>query len=473
MSIYNYKNAALIDRVEVDSPRPPIVQATMVAAENADSGQLQELRKSLGKLGYSTLMDTSGQRATIQVRGLHDENSFIQALEKLDLGHDGVGKDLQKAPDKQEGFVQKVRGKSLFLSALFYDLGNIALGVSGVQRGRHNPGGKFTKNDISEIMTGAAFAVGDVLMTYYGKDRGDEELRAADQGLRKYLHQKGIEIPQGDALNPDTLHQSGVMKGIDRWLHRHIAHVKCLTELTGGLFMIHSGMKRDKITGNMNRFKVAAGSLIAVAWASTFLLEKPRGEHIFKDKEDHDHDGVWDKMKNNPRALIAAPLAMSNNVFNLLGANNERKEGLAAIAAAEESVKLSNSAAAREKLQYAQAKQHDYLWNILTASSFLVAHSLFGMSGSKGPSSSDDDARAMNDMVLLSANLLAQQPEKVRDTAIAETASFVSGLAHIKHSPEEVEKAIRDKVNALSQSTWASRIQNAPDDKSPVVAERS
>src|SRR5690606_7972306 len=136
------------------------------------------------------------------------------------------------------------------------DLGNISLIISGIQRGRHNKNG-FTGNDLSELGSGLAFSVGDISMTFWGKDKGDEELTVVDRDLKRHLSQKGVEIPSGTALNPDSLHQSGALHNINGWLDKNIVNVKCLSELTGGLLMIHSGSKQ--IEGKSNRGKKAAG----------------------------------------------------------------------------------------------------------------------------------------------------------------------------------------------------------------------
>lgn len=457
MAIYHYKNAALIDRVEISSPHPMIAQATLIARQDADSNQLETLRKKLGRLGFSTLMDIAANGCPeIQVRGLKDEKSFIAALGKLDLAHNGVEKDFDKLPKKETGFGARVRGKALFLSALFYDIGNIALGISGIQAGRHNPDGKMTPNDKSEFKTGLAFALGDVLMTIYGNAKGDEELIAANQGLRRHLHQKGIKLPQENDLNPDTLHQSGAMKVTDRWLRKHITRIKCLTELAGGLFMIHSGRKPT----DYNRDKVTAGSLITIAWAATFLLEKPRGHKIF-DGNGKDNSLI-DKMTDNPRAWIAAPLAMGNNVFNLIGANKKRKEYHQGFIDAQNRFNLNPNANNHKELVRTTIKQHDYIWNVITACSFLVAHTLFGISGAKRPRETEDDKAVMNDLVLLSANVLAKQPGQVSNAAIDETAEYVSKLAHVTMTKEQVAEAIRGKVAALAQSTWVARTSTSP-----------
>lgn len=458
MPIYHYKDSALIDRIEVHSPKPGIAHATIIARDQADALQLEQLRVALGANKLSTLMDTRDGRATIQVRGIKSEKPLLAAIEKAGLAQGEPDKEVTEDDKKMHGFRDRVRGKSLFLSAIFYDLGNAAFFASGIQRGRHNPGGVFTANDRSEMMIGGAFSIGDVLMTLYGADKGDEELGVAAEGLKRHLHQKGIQVPQGNELNPDTLHQSGTFKATDRWLRKHIVQIKCLSETAGGLFTIHAALK----PGNRNNGKLLAGFLISTGWLATFALDKKRGHEIF-DGDAHPDPTIAQTMANNPRGWIARPLAMGNNVANLWGSLNpitgERARFKNDILKAEKQVSMSDTLSNRAQLALAKAKQHDYAWNVVSACSFLVAHTLFGISGSKRPNETEHDKSMMEDLVLLSANVLARQPEQVRATAINDTADYVSKLAHVSLSKDEVEQEIRGKIDSLSHSAWAARVQ--------------
>jgi len=227
MAIYHYRNSPLIDRIEMQTPHPGITTATIITAPGVDIKHLQALREHLSGNGISTLMDTVDGHTAIQVRGIRDENALLTCLNKLGLANGSVEKELTAADKNapKESFGDKVRGKSLFLSALFYDLGNISYIMSGIRRGQHNENGKFTSNDIAELLVGAAFGIGDAVMTGYGKDRGDEELHAVANGLKRHLHRKGIVVPGGDELNPENLHQNGVFKAVDRWLR----NISCMS----------------------------------------------------------------------------------------------------------------------------------------------------------------------------------------------------------------------------------------------------
>lgn len=459
MAIYHYKDSSLIDRMEVTPPRRGVIQGTIVVQESLNASELQELRARLGESGFSTLMDTVDGRAAIQVRGIQSETALLAAIHGIDptateASKETTPQDLAYRPS----FGERMRPHSLLLSALFYDLGNAAFFASGIQRGRHNPGGKFTINDKSEIMIGAAFSVGDVLMTLYGRHRGDEQLLAAADDLNRHLKKRGIDVPNGDALNPDSLYDSGAMKATDSWLRKHIIHIKCMSESAGGLFTIHSALK----PGYRNNGKLAAGLLISTGWLATFLLDKPLGHEVLEGDK-RKPDTIAGIMAQNPRGWIAQPLAMANNFANLWGSlnpyNGERKRFLNEVVDAKRKLQIADTPDNRAHLAYTQNKQHDYAWNVVSACSFLVAHALFGLSGAKRPEETQDDKSMMNDLLLLSANMLATQPPEVREVAIGETAEYVSTLSHVRLGKKQLAEAIRDKVENLTHSTWTTRVQ--------------
>jgi hypothetical protein len=462
MTTYDYSDSRVISQLQLSSPAVGHIRARIIAEEPATREALDTLRRKLAAHGFSTLMHVSDGTPSIEVRGIRSEDGLVTALEKIGYHATSIRKDPEKDGYRASGLREQLRNNPFFLSALFYDLGNLALIISGVQRGRHNRGGKFTKGDYAELLTGAAFTVGDLLMTAYGKEKGDEELRAASEGLSAHLAEKGYHIPHSDALTPETLHKTGVMQAASEWLHKHIAGVKATTEMTGGAFMIRAGMKRDQATGKRNSFKMAAGAMLASSWLITALLDRPRGHTVFDQRTDAIHGNetgpatLMENIRSNPRGWIAAPFSMSNNVFNLIGANRERIEGIEAIA---EASKSGNA----KQLTFVKRKQHDYIWNVLTAGSFLVAHTLFGISGMQRPQETDADKKAMQDLVLVSANLLSQQPEPLRDALIDEAADYVTTLAHVELDKEAIATQLRDTIQRLGQSTWATRVQSEPD----------
>ncbi|MDX2074551.1 MAG: hypothetical protein SFX19_09360 [Alphaproteobacteria bacterium] len=446
---------SLIERVEFHSPRKGLVHACIIPTPQMNAEDLTDLRGYLGSKGLSTLMDVHDGHNVIEVRGVKDDKTLVQLLRE----HGAITGEtrIEGTPnDKahETTLMGSIADNSLFLSALFYDLGNVAYLVSGYQRGRHNKGGKFTANDVSEMMIGAAFSVGDLAMTFCGGDLGNHELMAVQDALKTHLKEKGIEVPKGDALTPDSLYKSGAMQETYAWVQKNIVQIKCATESVAGLFTIHSSLKK----GERNNFKLAGGIAITAGWFASFLTEKPTGHKILDG--DEPPASLQEKISRNPRGWLARPAAMANNIGTILGAYKERGRYNNDFLSAQSAVSKSASAANLEALAFAQNKRHDYAWNVISSCSFLIANSLFGLSGSKRPTETDDDKTVMEDMVLLSANLLAGQPKEVRDLAVSEASDVVSRLSHVSLNSNELEKMIHDKIDSLNRSNWVARTQS-------------
>jgi len=438
MAIYHYKDSPLVESIEIKSQNIGF-SATIMLRENASLDQIDELIMQLASRDFPTMRDIVDGKPALQVRGMKNEQRLLSASDKLNLKTNTAGKETTLESGKEK-FIDRVKKSPLFLSAVFYDLADMAFIVSGIQRGRHNPDGKLTRNDISEMAIGAAFGLGDMLMTMYGKENGAEELSAAAEGLRNHLREKGVIIPEGDNLNPDTLYKSGVLREIHNWMHKNVLFVKCLAETGGGLFMMGSALK----PGNRNNGKLAAGLLLATSWLSTLILEKPRGYKIF-DVDKDKPASLSEKIKGNPRAWLASPGSIANNFLNYAGSYQERK-----------------------RWKDHPTRKNDYIYNVFSASSFLTANILFGISGQKRPPETEADKEISRDLVLMAANTLASQPELSR-AAIDETAEYVSTkLAHVSMSKEEAAKAIMDKVTELNRNSWVARTQ--PSSSSPNAA---
>lgn len=439
MAKYHYNDSALIECVEVSTHNIGS-SATIILKDDALPNEVEELILQLAKRDLPTMRDVVDGKQAIQVRGIKNEAKLFTASDQLSLEKHTTTKEAM-AGDKaaKKGLVNSIQKSPLFLAALFYDLANAAFFVSGIQRGRHNPDGKFTGSDMAEMAVGGAFSAGDILMTIYGRDRGAEELSAASEGLRKHLASKGIDIPTKDTVSPDTLYQSGILRETHNWLHKNVLSVKCLAETAGGLFMAGSAMK----SGNRNNRKLAAGLLISTGWFGSLMLEKPRGHKIFEVDTDKPLSAI-EKAKHNPRAWLASPASIANNFLNISGSLQEK-----------------------QRFKDHPTKKNDYVYNLFSACAFLVANSMFAISGKRRPAETEEDKQIGKDLILIAANTLASQPNLSKD-AIDETAEYVSTrFAHIKMNKEEATNTIMAKVAELNRNTWVSRTQpSSPPDKS-------
>ncbi|MBY0406108.1 MAG: hypothetical protein K2Q01_00315 [Rickettsiales bacterium] len=432
---------------------PGKVEVILRPQKNATAHDLTALRQELGRNGLVNYVDQDAQGDRLIIPVIKNEKLLIGTLEKGGWVK-GVPSMTYTSEDKEihhDSAREKMQKHSLLLSALFYDLGNVACMVSGWQRGKLNRGGKFTAADWSEMGVGVAFTAGDLLLTVFGKEEKKDPLLAFSDEMKNYLSAHDVVVPQGVGATPEAIHKSGVLSTAHDFLKRNVTSIKCLSETTGGALMIKAGLK----PGNVNNGKVAAGLMLTTGWLSTFFLDKPNAPpYSFKPEVDVGSQNTGQKLvgwlKDNPRGRIAMPLGMANNVSNLYGSWKESKKFAGDVAMA----RRSGNAA---EIAYNTAKQNDYVWNVLSACSFLIGHSFFGMSGQKPSDSHVADTRTFtHDVLAVSANMLCSVPQEARQLAVEAAAEYIVSIKDVALRKEDAARLINERIDHLKKSPFVT-----------------
>ena len=265
---------------------------------------------------------------------------------------------------------------------------------------------------------------------------------AYSDALHDHLKQHGIELPLAGAT-PETLQQHpGLVNAVHDFVSKHAIETVALMKASGGGFLVLSGTKKD--TPNIR--KMAAGTLFATGWLATFAFDSQKHlpYQLKADEEANQNRNMADKavhwVKDNPRAHVTAPLAITNNLLTLWGAFVERSRVGAAMKAA----------TTAEELSHLQGKQYDYLWNVVSESCYIVGNLLFGLSGKQAGKVQDMD-KFSQEMLIVSANTLANIPENIRTHAINETAEYITSIKGVTATKDDIAKQIADKVAQISK----------------------
>ncbi len=440
-----------IAQIESITNAPGKVEIILRPQKDADAAALTALRQSLGESGCTNYVDADAQGERLIIPVIKDEKALLAQLTKGGWiqGEPTITQTSEDKEIRQDSTREKIQKNALLLSALFYDLGNVSCMVSGYMRGKHNRDGKFTASDLSEMGVGAAFSVGDVLLTAFGKEDKKDPLLAFTEELQGYLKAHSIEIPQGVGATPQAIHNSGFFAGAHDFLKHNVTSIKCLSETAGGLFMIKAALKKD----NFNMGKMAAGMMLTTGWLSTFVLDKPHAPpYAFKPRVDAGDQNTGEKMtewfKENPRGRIAGPLSMGNNISNIIGAGFEARRYRADLAGA----RASGNAA---DIAHHSRKQYDYGWNVLTACSFMVANGLFGMSGTKHSDEHVADTKTFtHDVLAVAANMLCSVPPEAKRAAVEGAADYITNIKDVSLRKEEAVEMINARIEHLKHSPF-------------------
>ena len=332
---------------------------------------------------------------------------------------------------------------------MFYNLGALTWIISGIMRAKHNSDGKFTKADISELMVGVVLGSGSLMLTSFGKDNKKHPMLAFSDGLSEYLKKQGVVLPTAADATPESIHKSGFFPAAAEFLKKNSVSVLALDKAAASGFVAYSATKKT----NFNPAKLAGGIIYAGAWLATFALDKPDAPpYQFKSKDDGTPQStskkLWKWASDDPRGHITAPIGIATQSLKLYGCWDE---GMKAIRNAKNALPADKA--------FAEARQYDFLWNVVGYGAFIMGNYLFGLSGKKQPSLQKEDPDHFEQEILTAAaNILSSVPEKARKLAIEAAAEYVTSIKGIHHSQSEVEQIIANQITHLQQLSV-----NAPD----------
>lgn len=470
-------------QVESITMAPGKVEAILRPREGASANELGGLHDALIQKGISNYIGWDKGDMLI-IPEVADEKALLSVLTE-GKWTSGNPQTIATAADKQiakDSVAQKIQKNTVFGSAILYNLGNLSQIVSGIQRARHNRDGKWTSNDVSEMMTGIAFTIGDLLLLGYGKDKKDDPLIAFSNALSGHLKQHGVELPK--SADAEAIAKSGFFSSVNEFLSHNITPIKCLSEAVGGAFLIKSSLK----PGEFNPGKFAAGLLVATGWLATFILDKPHAPpYEFKSTYDPSNastgERFWHWLNENPRGRIGTPFGMANNVANVYGTlwpldaptrkgemfrfrddvTNARAGVAKGFLDITEKVKGIDTTRRltgpelHDHLRYTERKQHDWAFNVVTASAFFAGHALFAKSGDRtSDRAATDNPEFRDDILDVAANVLANVPAKMRDHAIGEAADYITSIKGVTQSREEVIQAIGDHLAHIKTSVFTA-----------------
>ena len=205
----------------------------------------------------------------------------------------------------------------------------------------------------------------------------------------------------------------------------------------GGANLMRSGL------GNKDHFEAASGALVAAGGLIGVLVPE-KGE-------DEKDDG---KSSNGIVGWVTdKPLRTSGVLYSL---NNVTMVGSAL------------------KERSAMPNNKSYYLKFLTVASYLVANSMLGLS-SKDHSKQSGHNASVETIEKLAAEVLANQPEEIRNAMIEETAEYLSGFKEVQADAEQLASDMKQVIASKSLSTdvaeaeWKGTVEPAKSRESQSV----
>jgi hypothetical protein len=365
----------------------------------------------LHKRGIITVFDVAEDGSyLLHISTFKKESQITAALAEANV----LAEITRPEKDTQNKAVRWLKEHTLKTAGFLYLIGDIALFVSGYLSGRKK-----------EVSAGLMYASGGAVSAFYGSPSLSREIKNTGIEMGDFLVQQGADIPRQSALHTLMLQRrGGLIERAEQFLYRHPSEIHNLIYAYGGTKLLQSGFAKSASQYSVKRAgwweDMAAGGLVTGAGLVGGLITEKQG------KENNASNGVWHWVKEKPLRL-AGYLYTLNNVFLIKSAWKEWK---------------SNPA------------QRSYIFKFVTAGVFLIANTFMSLTSRTHSATGKKAVDKRHILEGLAAEVIAAQPENLREAMIRKVAGFLSTHPETKQDLSALETTLTRKVTAFHTSPW-------------------
>ncbi|MGB1539503.1 MAG: hypothetical protein ACPG80_00945, partial [Rickettsiales bacterium] len=444
----------------------------------------------------------------LRVTGFKTEKDLLAALSDNALVSGVQEKQTSGDKEKKRSFIDTIREKSINLSGLMGIAGHASMAVAGALDRQAN-----NRPDYKRIATSLFYSTSASVYAFGGAGSSNEFGKMV-KGMRAYLEEQGVEIPEGAALTAEELNKKGgVVETAARYIEEYPVEVGI--GVLGNMFMMASGLADDKVgkartiaglssligglavilVPEKKAEKAAMAKATAVDFTEqdTSQASSGEGETVNLDPEAaleesnrHIMDGAKkaiDWIREKPMRFagamqVAGNLALLNDARQLqqaytkkLGALEGQLGDLEARAGKAGSAETPGILKERDavRLQYDKEKlaSKSAAFTYLTGAAYMLSTGFTSIS-SKNKTSDYTDEELLSKLCSFSANMIAGQPQDLKDAAITNMAEYLAEQPQATYTADELKQLINQKVDELSQSPWQAKI--AMEDNQPSAS---
>lgn len=448
-------------------------EALIYAPEGTEQGAFAAIGEALRRAGLPAVIpDVMDGRHVLRVEKAN-KTAVLHTLEYSGMVMGAPTIESDKKP--HESFAQKFKKNTVKSAGYAYLLGDSLTILAGLVRMRGLQG-DARKGGMAELATGSLWFAPNVLLVAAGKKNPEVETGVLMRKVKAYLDKQGVEIPSEDELTLDHLaRKDGPLARIVEFFYEHPTEINNAVEASGGLTMIQGGWEQklglpDK--SHPNPFKMAAGVALSAGMGSSVVLKEQDG-----DKSNDKDQGPIARFFSKP-LRVAGGGAFINNILNVIGAlfwegpkvkkflneqyqpEHDRLSGL--MAAAEDWREKAKMEANLDKLKIQRIKASNYgtaaKFNLATAVTFMLANGMYTMA-SKDTAVDIKAMGGLDQVYAVTAHVISAQPKEHQQELINRMAGFFSTQADIKDNATDIARNLRNRVQGISQSPWAHRVQ--------------
>lgn len=426
---------AAIEQIDIRTLPSGRLEACIYAAPGLHRGDLEEVPKQLQIVGYNTAFDQEDERHFLRVTGFDNADDLLQVLQRnahipapQQVSHSGE--------DDKRGVKDWMADRAANLSGISGCLGHLALAIGGIIGDtKINPAARM------EVLSAALYGGATSIYAVKGNGTPGGEIEEMMKGIEKYLKESGVSLPEDRPVTAEELsRKDGYIPKIQEYFNKYPLQIGNGIGVLGNLLLAGTGLitkkggleevSQQEIETKRNIFKPLSGLASAMGGTIAAIVpEKPKEEKGQAEKS----GGILDKLQSNPMK-IAGVLQMTSNVMM-----------------------LGNIAETHRKYAGHSKQQIMTTLAATTAATWLLA-GFFASRSSKKPKTDYSPEEAANNISALSATMLAHMPEEQRGYAISKIAEKVAAQPTMEVKQEDIAKLITEKVNAIIDSPWLSRL---------------
>lgn len=465
---YRWAQGSPLRHVEFRALESGRLEAYIHAPEDAAAGQLTAVPSHLAEKGFSTTADEIDGRNLLRVTGFKGERHLLQALKEGGFVS-GESEKRVSGEKERKPFAERLRGQAVKHSGLFATVGHAALAVAGV-----------LEKDYKRVASSAFFGTATGITALYGAGSAGGQMHGIIGGMKDHLRKQGVDIPTGAQLTPEELaKKGGVVETLHHYVKSHPLEIGNSIGVLGNVALMASGLKnRDGVS--MGR--TANGLLAVIAGLSIILVPEkakeaasdaawPQGEREKEDKPLVKRFTDW--VQERP-IRFAGLLYLGGNAAMFHDAHAIQKKHSRTLAGYEKQLADLDALLGTDPDQATQAdavRRRDTLlgeqtkakiagkagaFAYTTAAAYLVS-TAFMLIASKEKAADYDEQESLAKLCAMSANLIATQPDALRDEAVDKMAQYLSEQESVKADRQTIAALIHDKADKMAGSPWLAR----------------
>ncbi len=424
MVVYRFSDASLIREAAVhyNHDRPPV--AFLTARPSAPADKIAEIRKAIEEYGWQCVPANVDGRDVLQVSGFNTREECTTFL--AERGFISGTPDITGETDEKQERTLRERARDFF--------GHYSLPLAGVLNLIGDAGflgsGIRTK-DPYKIAGGTLYTSGGLNLTLFGRhEKSEQRLQKVSQRTADFI--QNITMGKSGDAGADTnnTHTAGNL------LKYHAAQNTLAAYTAGAGAMLASGIRKYNAGGGAAGLFYGLSSVITKL-ASFLIPEKARepGDENGENKDSGKKTGIIGSAVNWVREKPLRIFGYGSMVTDSLLAWDTYQT------------------------YKRDPKTKNYLWNAVTAVTYLMADVMAAIS-SKDSSSvngkfNDDEQRRVE---AIAAETIARQPVEQQGKLADKVSEFLGAQPEMRGKPSDISASIQSQAKHMKDNAWAARV---------------